>query len=95
MSILKIFGFGIIWCIFGCGCVFNQPRQINFENKTHYYASLHTEAQINKIDQEKKGNWQSAKQSNIDANKYWKAYLVARRNSQRDDSLRNSHARQK
>jgi len=94
MSILKIFGFGIIWCIFACGCISNRSPQINFENKTQYYASLHTEAQINKIYQEKKGNWRGAKQSNIDANKYWKAYLVARRNSQRDDGLRNSHARQ-
>ena len=95
MTILKIFGFGIIWCIFGCGCTSSRPQQINFENSPQYYLALYTESQIIKIDQARKGNRKSAKQSNINANKFWKAYLDARLDSERDDSLRNSQARQK
>jgi len=90
MSILKKFGFAIIWCIFGCGCVFNRPQQIDLNNKPQYYASLHYEAQINKIYQEKNGNWRVAKQTNINANKYWKAYLDARHNSERTHLLHNN-----
>jgi len=95
MTILKNFGIIIIWCIFACGCSFSKPRQINFENYNPPYLALHTEAQINKINQEQKGEWREAKQSNINANKYWKAYLNARLGDQHDDSLRNTYARQK
>ena len=95
MTILKIFGFGIIWCIFGCGCTSSRPQQINFENSPQYYLALYTESQINKIEKDRKSDWKSAKHSNINANKFWKAYLVARLNGERDDGLRNSDKRQK
>lgn len=90
MTILKIFGFGIIWCIFGCGCTSSRPQQINFENSPQYYLALYTESQINKIDQDRKSDWKSAKHSNINANKYWKAYLDARHNSERTHLLHNN-----
>ena len=90
MTILKKFGFAIIWCIFGCGCVFNRPQQIDLNNKPQYYARLYTESVISNIRNTNTHNLKGAKQAQADAHKYWKAYLDARHNGERTYLLHNN-----
>ena len=90
MTIFTKFGFAIIWCIFTTGCLFNKPQQIINDNSTEVYARLYTESVISNIRNTNTHNLRGAKQAQVDAHKYWKAYLDARHNSERTYLLHNN-----